>query len=368
MTTNLEQFINKYKNNWKDILTKPPYNITIKEDEGFTLLKYNQFAEDTNWYDPIVQECRGIILDKNNKVVCHAFNRFYNLGEPYAASIDWTSISITEKMDGSIIKIWADNNGKVHISTNNVIDAFKVPLVSLYGTQEGLSFGELVVNILGKDWETIKHNVLCFRDTMIFELISPYNKVVMDYGEEPSLYYLGSRNESGREFYDHWFFDYLNRNTNIKEVKAYDTNNLKSAEDVKNLVEKLEGHEGVVVKDRCGNRVKVKNISYVLKHKFISNLTKKDIIEAILQNEVEELLASVSNETYKTHILEIKEKMKSFKEEIENTVAKEKNLTLKEFATKYKEHKSFSFLISAFRNNGVLNYNKFNMSLLLKFF
>ena len=45
---------------WKDTLTQPPYSLTIKEDDEYYLLKYNQIESDFS--QRIVKECRGLIL------------------------------------------------------------------------------------------------------------------------------------------------------------------------------------------------------------------------------------------------------------------------------------------------------------------
>ena len=46
----------KSNNNWREILSGPPYNIAVKDDGGFILLKYSQIESDFN--EEIVRECR----------------------------------------------------------------------------------------------------------------------------------------------------------------------------------------------------------------------------------------------------------------------------------------------------------------------
>lgn len=62
----LERFIQSHAN-WRELLQQPPYNITIKDDGKYTLLKYNQITSDFS--NQIVRECRGIILC-DGAVVC----------------------------------------------------------------------------------------------------------------------------------------------------------------------------------------------------------------------------------------------------------------------------------------------------------
>ena len=81
MKLQLLDFIKQNKENWKEILQKPPYSLIVKEDDDYILLKYNQLESDLS--NSIVQECRGIILRKSDlKVVCFPFTSYMlNLDE-----------------------------------------------------------------------------------------------------------------------------------------------------------------------------------------------------------------------------------------------------------------------------------------------
>ena len=60
MKLQLLDFIKQNKENWKEVLQKPPYSIIVKEDDDYILLKYNQLESDLS--NSIVQECRGVSL------------------------------------------------------------------------------------------------------------------------------------------------------------------------------------------------------------------------------------------------------------------------------------------------------------------
>ena len=55
----------KTNENWKQTLTEPPYSLNVKEEDGFVILKYDMIYSDFS--EPIVNECRGLILDGKNK-------------------------------------------------------------------------------------------------------------------------------------------------------------------------------------------------------------------------------------------------------------------------------------------------------------
>ena len=116
-------FMNRHED-WEDLLTRPPYNIIVKHDGDYILLKYSQFNSDFN--NEIVRECRGAIFYKlpynvGYICVCRAFDKFGNYGEDYVKDVDWNSIVVEEKVDGSLIKLWHHNNNW-HIYTNFFVD------------------------------------------------------------------------------------------------------------------------------------------------------------------------------------------------------------------------------------------------------
>lgn len=77
--------------------------ISHKHHPAFpNLVMFNYSQIDSRMKERIVQECRGIILDQSNhwSVVCRPYDKFFNLGEPLAAVIDWPSARVYEKLDG----------------------------------------------------------------------------------------------------------------------------------------------------------------------------------------------------------------------------------------------------------------------------
>ncbi|MDE1867846.1 MAG: 2'-5' RNA ligase, partial [Thaumarchaeota archaeon] len=73
---------------------------------------------------PIVEDCRGLILDSENNwnIVALPFKRFYNYAEGHAAKIDWSTARIQEKVDGSLCIVYFYDN-KWHVATRGMPDA-----------------------------------------------------------------------------------------------------------------------------------------------------------------------------------------------------------------------------------------------------
>lgn len=101
------------------------YTITAKrhlQRPNLVLLKYSQI--DSPFSEPIVRECRGIILDEAEdwRVVSMAFQKFFNDGEGHAAPIDWSTTRVQEKLDGSLaVLYWYDDQW--HVATSGTPDA-----------------------------------------------------------------------------------------------------------------------------------------------------------------------------------------------------------------------------------------------------
>ncbi len=64
-------------------------------------------------------------MEKNsNKIVCYPFSKFFNFGEKYTAQMDWETAVFTEKLDGSLIKLYfLESENQWLIATNSTMDA-----------------------------------------------------------------------------------------------------------------------------------------------------------------------------------------------------------------------------------------------------
>ena len=293
--------------NWKELLIQEPYFIKIKEDGPYVIFNYDQIRSDFS--NPIVQEARGIIFRKGQwkNPVCWSFNKFFNVQESNAADIDWSTAFVSEKVDGSIIRVWYDEDDW-YISTNSMIDAYKAET------------GDVICNNFGANFcNTIYEYYQYYKDfiddldpnlTYIFELVGPYNRVVIPY-EEPALYFLGARNKFTGEEY--------NCSPASAAALGMDRFNLPkqypltSVEDCVNLADTFSwDEEGFVVCDAQFNRVKIKSPAYVMAHFARNNnvITRKHLIKVIIDNEVSEFLCYAAD--YKEELEKVQNLMKAF--------------------------------------------------------
>jgi len=291
MTLKIQEFIRTHPN-WKEELSSSPYNLRISEDDGFFLFKYSQIDSDFN--EEICREARGLILDStdNFKVVRFAFKKFFNLGEQYADDIDWDNAVGSDKIDGSLMTLWYAR-GKWRLSSSGTVNAFKAALANstVYKT-----FGELFDAAATNDGLDIKR--LNPNHNYTFELVSPYNQVVLSY-PKPSLYHISTRRMDTLEEIEEYI--------GIQKPKCY---NLNSETEYQDLVSQMgDGHEGIVVRDKEGNRVKIKTKRYFELHRLHNNgqINLERIVDLIQENDYEELLCYYPQ--YTDYVMKIKKRM-----------------------------------------------------------
>lgn len=242
---------------WETILTQEPYNLKIKHENGYVIIKYNIGA---GFSYTLSKEARGAIFKKTEKgkyiCVCHPFDKFFNYGEIFADNINWEKATVQEKVDGSLIKVWYDNEW--HISTNGCVNAFEA------ATDKDSNFGEVFTKALIKQSNGACKDVNDFfagldkTHVYMFELVSPDCQLVVYYPEE-ALYYIGERDmTTDKELYR--YTDYM-KNFGIKKPKIYHLNNLNDVIELVNSFDDSE--EGCVVCDDKFRRIKVKGQAYL---------------------------------------------------------------------------------------------------------
>ena len=267
------KFINAHPEDWERILHYD-YDLRIKKDGTYAIFNYNVTAD---FYNPIVQEARGIIIDYVKKeVVCWPFRKFGNYNEGYADQIDWNSARVLEKVDGSIIKLWYDEEkGDWQFSTNGTIRAENANVDGA----PGITYGSVIKRAV--NYKDIPFDKLNRQNTYIFELVSRETRVVIDY-KGTSLYHLGTRNNlTGKE---------LEEDISIKKPASYKLGSLSEcinaavALNAQNENSEEVEKEGFVVVDKNYNRVKIKSPDYIMLHKVRSmvDLKKDDCLNIIL--------------------------------------------------------------------------------------
>lgn len=247
-------------------------------------LKYSQI--DSPLGDPTVQQCRGIILDEkdNWRIVARPFDKFFNWGEPHAAKIDWGTAQVQEKLDGTLcILYWYAGDWRV--ATTGTPDATG----EVGPGEQDITFKQL----FWRTWDHLGYIKPAMRWqpwTFLFELMTPYNRVVCRY-PEPRLVFLGARGAyaEGEELSPDEFAWQSYKWTAVKEFP------LRTMAHIQSTFVAMDplNQEGYVVVDSDYHRIKVKHPGYVaLHHMRGDGYGPRRILEVILAGNSDEVVSN----------------------------------------------------------------------------
>jgi RNA ligase len=281
--------------------------------DGLVLLNYTsraQFAGRWNWFERV---CRGLILDRaTGEVVARPFDKFFNWGEG-GQGTDARLAEATEKLDGSL-GILFRRHGQYRIATRGSFESEQ----ALWATGHLRRF-----DLSG----------LPGQFTLLFEIIYPGNRVVVDYGDREDLVLVGVRNRFSGEDYFYPAVECIARQFGFGLPQTY---RIASADEALRLARSLDSNEeGWVLRFADGRRFKVKGEAYREIHRLISGLSFNRVLEAMAQGVLEEWLGSIPDEfmpEVETWRREIEERIQEANRRVALAFADAPKGTRKEFA------------------------------------
>lgn len=339
---------------------KSDFKIKVREYPDLIVLNYDQL--DSPKLDPIVIECRMLILDKAFNVVARSFNRFFNLNETKFSKVHELTdeYSVFEKRDGSLIGIYF-HNGKWNTSTKST--AYGEMIVGISRDTSWKTFHELILIALELTEEEFQNNCnsnLDKNECYIFELTSPMKTVVKEYNDYQMTFLCQRNKHTGK---------YSKANNigligTISYPVEYHFKNLESCIDACSRLIKLD--EGFVIYKNGIPHAKLKSILYLTTVYFNDTGYKKEkIYEVILINEQDEFLTYFPE--YEKEILDCKSKYDNFIEHIDYNylevahIEDQKDFAVKISKSPYKPYKSLYFLARKMNKNPKEIFNEMSI-------
>jgi hypothetical protein len=293
------------------------FAIGVTDYPDRVVLNYNQI--DSPRFNPIVDECRALILRKGTwEVMARSFDRFYNLGEGcdpkdgldmqripnpgikrtptpndiFVKRFNIAKAVIQEKLDGSLMSFYWDGE-KWCVSTRKL--AFAEGQTNL-----GRTFAEVFWDAASKTQlpNKIKTSLgLDLREfTLVFELTGPENRVVTPYSEN-KITLIGGRSNSELSFYRELSMTELDNLADVLDVGRPKPYTVDSYEKLLILVDSFPTmDEGVVLLIEAENgshwRIKCKNPKYVAVAHLRENggLSPKNVLSLVMSGEHYEYL------------------------------------------------------------------------------
>lgn len=260
-----------------------------KQYSNLVGLKYH--LRDSPLTNPIVRECRGLVLDRDDdyKPVARGFDKFFNYGEPGADDVDWATAEVQEKIDGTLILLY-EYDGQYLVATTGHPEAGG-PVLTPSGSVRG-TFAELFWRELYEthDMTATAAAPWLWRGarTAMIEMATAENRLVCGYAE-PRLVLLGAREPQSGTEYGPWQL--------ASALPAPRTFPLLGTPELIALeLEKMRGteDEGVVVVDRDFRRVKFKAPAYLSAFRLRFYSSVRSLVDVARNGGEVEVLAAFS--------------------------------------------------------------------------
>lgn len=278
--------------------------LKLEEEKGIThsfnpdypklvVLNYDQIESPK--FDPIVRECRSLVLEYDNgwHVISRSFDRFFNYGEE---PVGWNIQDLVayEKMDGSLISVFF-YNGEWLYRTRKML----MPVSNIHDSSLNVTWNNFIEEALGEKWLDFCEensrvlNHVFHSHTFIFEVVGPENRVVVRYPDRKAALLAIRHNSSG---------GYARRQVVLPDSVAKDygwivpreytfatmSQCLESAKELRNLE---EGY--VLYGTDQAPAFKMKNPAYVAAHHLRGEgvLTPRRVMDLLIINEIDEYLS-----------------------------------------------------------------------------
>ena len=204
---------------------------------------------------------RSVVVNYAGEVISAGFPKFTNWGEnpdhfPVPNSLK--HCTVVEKLDGSLL-IVSKYNGQYILRTRGTVDAS-----TLANGHELEIFKNTILSKLADNNDTWDYSVL-------FEWLSPINKIVLNYGDEPSWRLIGFINHINYSLAQQDMLDAMAKKYGFDRPPTY---TFSSVEDLLKDVDQWRGKEGVVVYSKNDQMLhKVKGAWYLALHHMKSELS-----------------------------------------------------------------------------------------------
>ncbi len=266
------------------VLNRGPYtviNYVVVAEETFPSLKVAggspKMREERKLRASIRRECRGLIFDKNGKLISRPYHKFFNLNEREETLSNHVDFSrphiVLEKLDGSMVRpVYL--SGKMYWATRMGITDVAQDVAKYAENNTGL--------------EKLCYSLHLSDFTPIFEWCSRKQQIVVDFPQD-MLYLTAIRDIETGEYVSYPVMKELAEEHNVSIVPLFSMENSSTEELLKKLVD-VENMEGVVVRFDDGDMIKVKTAWYALRHKSKDMITReKDVLDIILNNKLDDI-------------------------------------------------------------------------------
>jgi len=273
-----------------------------------TVFNYTPKAAYEPLWDEVTLRCRGLIADNNGLVVGNCMNKFFNYGEPNAKDVKLDgTVQVTDKLDGSMGNV-IFYDGKLVVATRGSFESDQAKWAHAYISKNHELFNAF--------------KVICSENvTAVVEIIYPENRIVVDYGNMTAVVLIGAIGNyeltAGKQLW-------------IPADRIYswpgpvvERFNASSFEEALRIPPRIN-REGIVIYfEESGQRLKIKQEDYLIAHKFVSNLTPKNIWEQLRDGKTVEDMLDIAPDEFHSTVREISSIILNNKAKLEEEIERE---------------------------------------------
>lgn len=262
------------------------------------IFNYTPECTFTNRWNEVELVSRGLIVHwPTAKIVARPFPKFFNLDERPETKLETLPIyhpcEITNKLDGSLGIFYKHPTTKeLHIATRGSLTGPQATWATEYLRRNHANLADFMSGV-----------------TLLFEIIYPENRIVLNYGQEQALYLIGSIDTDNGYESNYSDLQDIAKMFNLPVVQRVEG---KTVEDLIPLVKTSTGIEGWVLRFPMTNlRVKIKTEEYLRIHRLVTNLTPA---------RVHEVLSDCDDEVWRNFLISLPEEFRPEVLEMANTI------------------------------------------------
>lgn len=304
--------------------------------ETLTIVSY-MVSDPSLWKLELATECRGVTFNAAGDCVARTFHKFFNIGENEDTQVhllQGKEFEVLEKRDGSMVTPIMVG-GEIFWKTKK----------SFYSDVAVEAAKNVPENVKLLAMEYIK---LGF--TPIFEYTSPFNRVVLDYGNAPEFVLIAVRHNATGDYISHKMMDGLS--FGVKVIEKFD----KTLEQCLSEVDTLTNFEGWCLRDvKTGFYCKLKTAYYLRLHRINTELRERDVADMVIDETIDDIKSALALDNIDiTDILKIEQQVVSEISALRQTVDEivagiEDKTNFKEIAMKLKTHPMFGLIMATVR-------------------
>lgn len=224
-------------------------------NDDLVIYNYTEKAQFDRHWNPVTEQCRGLIADESGLVVARPLPKIFNHDERHHLPGDTLLDGVHDKVDGSLGILYHDSAGQKCIATRGSFDSDQ----ARHATR--------VLRTRYSEFEPYPGL------TCLFEIVYPENRIVIDYGDTDDLVLLGGVDIISGAY---WAPREV-RNWTGPRAEEFEIATLGEA------VQWLDrpNAEGFVALVRGGDFIKIKQPDYVATHKLVFGLNEHRIWEQL---------------------------------------------------------------------------------------